>query len=76
MALADAGYACVECGATDWETTLEVHHLVPVDPVTGYRTGCAHHQANLQVLCSLHHRALHAAENTPVGSQIALVLAA
>lgn len=75
-ALARSGYACEECGLTDWEALLEVHHIVPVDPQVGYRTSCAHHRDNLVVLCEVHHAAVHRALRTPVGGQLVLVPAA
>jgi 5-methylcytosine-specific restriction endonuclease McrA len=76
VALARAGYACEECGISDWEQNLDVHHIVPVDPIAGYRPGPQHRQENLAVLCQAHHRAIHRALRTPVGQQLVLGLAA
>ncbi len=77
-ALARAGWACESCGLTDWETELQVHHLDPVDLLTGYMgASCAHHQANLQVLCArVCHRAAHAALRTKPGDQLRLLVSA
>src|SRR5262245_19185697 len=72
VALAEAGYACEECGALDWDTVLDVHHIEPVEPVVGYRAGCQHHQANLAVLCRLHHLAIHNALRAQPGEQLML----
>jgi hypothetical protein len=55
-ALVRAGYACEKCGATDWESKLEVHHAR--NKVIGrarYGTGCWNHQRNLMVLCAREH---------------------
>lgn len=76
VALARAGYACEDCGSLDWDVPLEVHHLVPVDRVIGYRAGCQHHTAGLRVLCASCHRSTHAAMDAAPGAQLALVLAA
>lgn len=75
VALAEAGYVCADCGASDWEALLEVHHVVPV-AADGYGPGCQHHQSNLRVLCRPHHRAIHAAMRARPGEQLRLTLAA
>ena len=75
-AMARDGYACSECGALDWDVPLDVHHIVAVEPVVGYRPGCQHHAENLVTLCRVHHLAIHAALRAPVGTQLGFVLAA
>lgn len=72
VALARSGYACEQCGALDYDAVLDVHHVVPVAPVIGYRPGCQHHQSNLVVLCRLHHLAEHAALRAKPGEQLML----
>lgn len=72
FALARDEYACAECGSLDWDGPIDVHHIVPVEPVVGYRAGCQHHQSNLISLCRLHHLAVHAAMRAKVGEQLAL----
>lgn len=54
--LARDGWECQRCGAPDWLTSLEVHHLVPV---AGYEAGCDHHLEGLATLCVGCHRADH-----------------
>src|SRR5262245_29689612 len=75
-ALARGEYCCEQCGALDWDTIIEVHHIVPVEPVVGYRHGCQHHPDNLAVLCRVHHLAEHAALRAKPGTQLGLVLVA
>src|SRR5262245_53680699 len=72
VALANAEYACEECGTLDWDGPIDVHHIEPVEPVVGYRPGCQHHQSNLAVLCRLHHIAVHNALRAKVGDQLML----
>ena len=75
-ALAAAEWACVECGATDADVELNVHHSVPVArDGTGYDDGCQHHQTNLEVLCVVHHRMRHRAMRAKVNTQLALFAA-
>lgn len=72
VALAAAGYACELCGALDWDVPIDVHHRVPVEPVVGYRAGCQHHASNLEVLCRIHHIAVHEALRAKPGTQLRL----
>lgn len=68
-ALAQAGYACEECGATEVSANIQVHHLAA--PVTGrrkYGHGCWHHQTNLEVLCRPCHDKETAIERQPAGT--------
>lgn len=76
IALTAAVWTCADCGAVDWDTDIEVHHVAPVDPLTGYGPGCAHHQANLRVLCVRCHRATHQALRAKPGTQLSLALVA
>jgi hypothetical protein len=69
VALTRAEWSCEECGATDWDVIIHVHHIVPVE---SYEPGCAHHQDNLRVLCDLHHRMTHRALRARPNSQLAL----
>lgn len=60
------GYRCVECGATNKETTLEIDHIIPVSK------GGTNDMSNLQTLCKACNRAKSATiwDNKPVGLNI------
>lgn len=76
-ALAQAGYSCEECGATELEAQIEVHHFTA--PVTGrrkYGHGCWHHQTNLEVLCKDCHDQETRIERQPEGTVLQLQLRA
>lgn len=77
-ALARAGWQCEShgCEITDWDDTLEVHHVEPVEREHGYRNGCQHHQENLRVLCRLHHAMEHRCLRAQPLTQLALFRAA
>lgn len=76
-ALARAGWACSVCGVVDGDSMIEVHHVVPVNTLTGYRTSCEHHATNLAVLChDPCHLAAHRALRAEIGEQLSLVMAA
>ena len=72
--MARAGWACSVCGAVDGDSVIEVHHLEPVQPITGYQVGCQHHAANLIALChDPCHLAAHRALRARIGEQLTLV---
>lgn len=71
-ALYRAGERCEVCGDPE---DLEVHHDPPVGR-RGYGQGCQHHQANLHVLCLLHHREAEAALRAQPGTVTQLRLVA
>jgi hypothetical protein len=62
---------CEVCGARP----VEVHHVRPVGP-DGYEDGCAHHAANLAVLCPVDHRLAHRNLRAKPGVQLLLFSAA
>lgn len=75
-ALAAAEWRCAECGASDVDAELNVHHVEPVArDGHGYDDGCQHHQSNLEVLCVLHHRMRHRALRAKPNTQLVLFAA-
>ena len=55
------GFECADCAASDFERTLEVHHLVPLPDKSWYsRPGCWHHPEGLITVCTRHHKLRHA----------------
>lgn len=56
LALSRDLFRCVDCGTEDWDTVLEVHHLVPV---SDYAPHCGHHLAGVVTVCPQCHRERH-----------------
>lgn len=71
VALARDAFTCVDCGVTDWDAALEVHHLVPLAGVAEYDApSCAHHPDGLLVLCVTCHQYRHLCLRSRPGTQL------